>query len=181
MKELHENPNNKVYLPVFQDATCSGIQHLAALLKDFETGSKVNLIPQTIDDNVGDIYSDLIIPINEAINKHGVNHIEYEKFKDIKLERKHIKTPIMTKTYNVLTVGIAEQLRSNFDKVKNNQTTNYLVPGYNGLIEISYQEVYVLAQIINDQIFKLLPSLQVIYNYLNDIIKITNKLNLPTV
>lgn len=109
MKELHNNPNSKVYLPVFLDATCSGsgIQDLAALLKDFETGSKVNLIPQTNEDDVGDIYSDLVKPINEAINKYAQEHIEYEKLKDVKLERKHIKTPIMTKTYNVLTVGIA--------------------------------------------------------------------------
>jgi len=48
MKELDKNPDYLVKLPVFLDATCSGIQHFAALLQDFELGSKVNLIPQVI-------------------------------------------------------------------------------------------------------------------------------------
>jgi len=45
--------------------------------------------------NVGDIYSDLLDPINKAINNFGLKNIEYDKFKDIKLERKHIKVPII--------------------------------------------------------------------------------------
>ena len=34
IKKLHEDPNYIVRLPVFLDATCSDIQHLAALMAD---------------------------------------------------------------------------------------------------------------------------------------------------
>jgi DNA-directed RNA polymerase len=34
LAKIDKDPNYKVYIPVFLDATCSGIQHLAALLKD---------------------------------------------------------------------------------------------------------------------------------------------------
>lgn len=45
IKELQNNPNYAVKIPVFLDATCSGIQHLAALIKDCELAKEVNLIP----------------------------------------------------------------------------------------------------------------------------------------
>lgn len=44
VRELDKDPNYKVYVPIYLDATCSGIQHIAALIKDFESGKKVNLI-----------------------------------------------------------------------------------------------------------------------------------------
>jgi len=56
LRELDKDPNYKVHMPIFLDATCSGIQHIAALIKDFESGKKVNLIPQKKSDTVGDIY-----------------------------------------------------------------------------------------------------------------------------
>ena len=84
MKDLKLNPEAKVYLPILLDATCSGIQHLAALIKDFVLGSKVNLIPQKNEDNVADIYNTLVSPINNAINKKGE---EIPEFTEISLKR----------------------------------------------------------------------------------------------
>jgi DNA-directed RNA polymerase len=54
-------------MPIYLDATCSGIQHLSSLIKDLESGSKVNLLTQSKKDKVGDIYSELLEPINLAI------------------------------------------------------------------------------------------------------------------
>jgi len=47
LKNFHDDPNYKVNLPVFLDATGSGIKHLATLLLDKELAKKVNLTPQT--------------------------------------------------------------------------------------------------------------------------------------
>lgn len=179
MKEVDKNPNTPVYLPVFLDATCSGIQHLAALLQDFETGSRVNLIPQTDSDKVGDIYSDLIEPINQAIQKYGKDNEIYKLFRDIKLARKHIKSPIMTKVYNVSVKGIAQQLKSKFIPKKVNKETYYLAPGKEGPINLTYLEIFKIAQIIDEQIFLSLPSLKEIYEYLKNVIKLMLKLNIP--
>jgi len=71
LKELDNNPKFKVHMPIFLFATCSGIQHLAALIKDLKSAVKVNLTPQSDKDEVGDIYSYLIDPINKAINSFG--------------------------------------------------------------------------------------------------------------
>jgi len=174
LKEMHNNPKAKIHIPIFLDATCSGIQHLAALIKDLETGMKVNLIPQTIEDKVGDIYSELVGPINKAINSFGENNLEHSEFKKIKMSRKHLKLPIMTKVYNISVIGIADQLRNSFDKITNkNKITYFLVPTYleNEFTKLSSREIYILAEIINNQIFKSLPSLEGVYNYIKAIVK----------
>nr|QWO71400.1 RNA polymerase [Lyophyllum semitale] len=182
MKELHTNPKNLVYIPVYLDATCSGIQHLAAMLKDLETGSKVNLIPQKISDSVGDIYSDLIGPINEAINKYGRENKGFEIFKTIELNRSHIKQPIMTKVYNVSVVGIANQLRSNFKIIKKENLEYYKVPTKDHkIVHLSNGDVFKIAQILDEQIFISLPSLKGIYTYFKEIIRFLMKLNLPII
>ncbi len=127
IKNLHNNHEYKVRLPIFLDATCSGIQHIAAIIEDNMTGSHVNLIPQNIEDKIGDIYSELLGPINNAINIYGENENNLI-LKDIKLERKHVKTPIITKTYNVTIRGISEQLKNSFELIdkKNLLKTIYL-------------------------------------------------------
>lgn len=182
MKELKYNPNKIIYLPIYLDATCSGIQHLAAMLKDFETGSKVNLIPQKSSDKVSDLYSELIEPINGAINKFGREEKGFEYFQLIKLDRSHIKPPIMTKVYNVSVVGIADQLRSVFKKYKYNKLEKFLVPTIdNNTIEISYGDVFKIAQIIDKQIFISLPSLKHIFDYFKNIIRLLVKLNIPII
>lgn len=112
MREIHNNPNVKIKTPVFLDATCSGIQQLAGLMKDLELGSYTNLIPSTFEDRPGDIYSFLLDKINRVINKYGENHKEFEMLKFVKFERKHIKAPVMTKIYNVTVYGISKQLEA---------------------------------------------------------------------
>jgi|GEM_PF-1290246 len=182
MRELDKDPNYKIHMPIFLDATCSGIQHIAALIKDFESGKKVNLIPQKKSDTVGDIYSDLLEPVNQAINLHGEINEDCSEFTKIKLSRDNIKQPIMTKVYNVSTVGIADQLRNSFEKfVNKDKTIHYLVPSVNGFIKLNYREIFTLAEIINAQIFKSLPSLKALYVYLKEIVNICLKCNIPII
>ena len=115
MKELHNNPEAIIKTPVFLDATCSGIQHLSALLRDLELGISVNLSPYKPEDGPNDIYSDLIEPINTAINKYGEENSKYASLSLIELNRKIIKTSIMTKVYNVSQYGIARQIESKLE------------------------------------------------------------------
>ena len=187
MRNIFLLNNYTVHLPIFLDATCSGIQHLAGMLKDYETGSKVNMISQTESDSVGDIYSYLIDPINKAVNKYGLKNIENEDrvFKDIKLKRNDVKEPTMTKNYNVSVVGIANQLRSKFEiinkKEKNVKNQMYKVPTTFGYISLTSSQMFTLAVLLDKQIFTSLPTLKYIYNYFKEIIKLTLLLNFPTV
>jgi hypothetical protein len=122
MKKLHQNPSAIIKTPVFLDATCSGIQHLAALIKNLELGSQTNLLPSTIDDIPEDLYSSLLEPINKAIRDYGQNSMEFEILKYVKLTRKEIKRTIMTKVYNVTIYGISNQLKETFKSIFNNET-----------------------------------------------------------
>jgi DNA-directed RNA polymerase len=112
MREIHNNPKAKIYTPVFLDATCSGIQHFAAILKDLELGINTNLIPSTIEDKPGDIYNYLVKPINDEINKYGEKNSEHSQLFWVKLSRREVKTAVMTKVYNVSTYGISQQLKN---------------------------------------------------------------------
>jgi len=124
MRDLHNDPNTIIKTPIFLDATCSGIQHLAGLMKDLELGVQTNLIESSYNAKPGDIYSNLLEPINSAINKFGENNLEYIELSQVKLTRKEVKTSIMTKVYNVTTYGISQQLQSKFKTIFNNDDNN---------------------------------------------------------
>lgn len=206
MREIHNNPNVLIKTPVFLDATCSGIQHLAALMKDLELGTNTNLIESTIEEKPGDIYETLLEPINKAINKFGEENIEYAMLSLVKLTRKEVKAPIMTKVYNVTKYGISNQLQSIFkikddenfidefynkpmneihkeflDSFKSNKSkTKFICKGKDGkYIRLSSKEIYKIASIINEQIFVVFPSLNEIYNYFIELAKLAVKLELP--
>lgn len=69
MKKLKTNPSCEVNFPVFLDATCSGVQHIAAMILDKNLAEHVNLINNESEDKVNDFYSKLIPAINKAINE----------------------------------------------------------------------------------------------------------------
>lgn len=200
MRELHNNPNAIINTPVFLDATCSGIQHLSALLLDLELGISVNLTPYQ-EDKPNDIYSELIEPINKAINKFGEENPDYIALSLIKLNRKIIKTSIMTKVYNVSQYGIARQIEDKLEEKKNKSDNNetikkisselssslkknsinlFFVPAKeNSSVLINKRDIFKIAEIINNKIFVVFPSLNGIYSYFIDMAKIMVKLGIP--
>jgi len=201
MRELDKNTNYKISTPIFLDATCSGIQHLAALMQDLELGSHVNITPHDDKDKPGDIYSEVVEPINKELNRIGEEELEYYNLSLVKFERKTLKQSIMTKVYNVTHYGIAQQLKSKMDLIKveekretaieeikkalikNLKKKNkyfYLAPGKNGeKVMLTSKDIFKIAKVINDQIFVLFPSLNNIYSYFIDISKLMVKLELP--
>jgi DNA-directed RNA polymerase len=199
MRELHNNPNAIINTPVFLDATCSGIQHLSALLLDLELGISVNLTPYNQEDGPNDIYSDLISPINKAINKYGEENYEFSGLSLVELNRKIIKTSIMTKVYNVSQYGIAKQIESKLEikendsavieqistdlskSLKQNKKLNiYSAPGRDNIpVYLNKKDIFKIAEIINNQIFVIFPSLNNIYSYFIETAKIMVKLGIP--
>nr|P33541.2 RecName: Full=Probable DNA-directed RNA polymerase [Neurospora intermedia]CAA36326.1 RNA polymerase [Neurospora intermedia] len=186
MRKLKENPDYPVFNPIFLDATCSGVQHFAAMLLDLELGKYVNLINS--GESVNDFYSQLIPAINKAINESAEKKFKNLKFSDISLNRSLLKKVIMTKSYNVTTYGITEQLKSKLEKVekiviskgKEIKVYDYLVPTKNGdFVVLDTFEVETLASIINDNIFNQFPKLHSIYDYLTRLAKIYLKLDIP--
>jgi DNA-directed RNA polymerase len=103
-----KDPSSLIGLPVFLDATCSGLQHISAILRDEILGHQVNLTGT----ERRDLFSETIEPITKALSVH-----ENPKFHTIKLSRSIIKKPIMTIPYSITTVGITHQLTELFPKM----------------------------------------------------------------
>ena len=97
-----------IHMPVYIDATCSGIQHISAMIADSNLGYNVNLTG--LNDKPEDFYSYLVEPINQAINKFGKSDPEFSALQDLYLDRKALKRPIMTQNYNVSIFGMKDQL-----------------------------------------------------------------------
>jgi DNA-directed RNA polymerase len=154
------------------------------MIQDVNIAKEVNLLESTDSKDVEDIYSTVAQYINKTINQNKTN----SKFKDIELTRKILKTSIMTQVYNVKVSGIFNQLKSKLEVVeklnkKTNKTTKYyMAPTKDGkLVELSYMEVYDIANIISKAIFEIYPPLREIYDYFINMIKLMLKLEIPIV
>ena len=53
--------------------------------------------------------------VNNEINKYGIVNPDYINLTKVKLTRKIIKQPIMTKVHNVTIYGICDQLKNNLE------------------------------------------------------------------
>jgi DNA-directed RNA polymerase len=163
--KLYNNPNSIVKLPVFLDATCSGLQHLSGLMLDHDVAQHVNLVPKK-----SDIYNLLVDPINNEINNIGLNDngeiiVDKAHFLFIKLSRSDIKQPVMTTNYRVSAYGIRDQLASRFKTCKLDKIIKYEIPGIGGPVLLNSTELLIIANIIKKCVFQQFPSLLLIYNY----------------
>lgn len=187
MKEIKENPKAEIKFPVFLDATCSGIQHFAAMVLDTTLAQEVNLIES---DSVSDLYQNMVPRINKCINAIGQSDLNLSKLALVKLTRKEIKSIIMTKSYNVTTFGIIEQLKASVENIKTDSISksgkkytkiSYNVPANNptGLVNLNEYEINQIGIIINDNIFNHYPCLHSIFTFLTHLSKAMIELNLP--
>lgn len=201
MREIALRPSAIIRTPVFLDATCSGIQHLSALMLDLELGTKVNLSQSEIPE---DFYNEIVGPVNKAINKYGEDNPEFAKLSFLKFNRSILKQSIMTKVYNVSQFGIAEQIKSKLDQTypvnpaslieeematgltkslsKTKAFKTFRAPGHDGKMHsITSSDIMQIAKIINEQIFVLFPSLNNIYSYFINMSKLLSKFGLPVI
>lgn len=146
------------------------------MIRDTDLAIEVNLISKNLDIGPADIYETLKEPINEKIRRVGREEVGYFNLQHVNLTIKNVKTPIMTKTYNVSQRGIQEQLINSFtkdieDKDKSKKIKkihpnkiNYKVPSiFEGkTVNLSLVDVNKIAEIIFNTIFKQYPGLKII-------------------
>jgi DNA-directed RNA polymerase len=136
---------SEIKTPILFDATCSGVQHLSALTTDHDLAKLVNLVSISGDDGPADFYEFCIKSIWESIdNLPEEDELLKIKLKNLNLTRKFFKTPIMTVPYNVTSIGIADKLQENFNKIwidldKAEELAN------KNLIAFSYLEKYFIS------------------------------------
>jgi len=69
--ETIKNSSYEVKLPVYIVASCSGIQHIAAMIKDLDIAKNVNLLSELESDKVSDVYTIILDIVNTEIKNLG--------------------------------------------------------------------------------------------------------------
>lgn len=111
------NPEDFVsHQAIYQDGTCNGLQHYAALGGDVEGARQVNLIPS---DKPQDVYSHVAKLVEKRLELAAEEGDEIAKTLKGRITRSVVKQTVMTNVYGVTYIGatfqIAKQLKEQFD------------------------------------------------------------------
>jgi len=99
-------------LPVYQDGTCNGLQHFAALLRDERGGRSVNLVPQ---DTPQDVYQDVAEVVLKKLSELAPAEPLAAQWLSLHertglVDRGLTKRPVMTFPYGSRRWGFKKQL-----------------------------------------------------------------------
>lgn len=109
----HPNPEEYVsHLHIHQDGSCNGLQHYAALGRDFAGAKQVNLMH---NEKPGDIYTHVANMVQAKIladceNSEAVHHKMALKLNG-NVKRKIVKQTVMTSVYGVTFIGARKQIQ----------------------------------------------------------------------
>jgi DNA-directed RNA polymerase len=104
--EAQNNPNFVTRLPIFLDGSANGIQHLACMSRDEESGKLVNL---TNSDDRYDIYDVISKEVKKRLEAAGDEHAEWWLSPE-RLTRELFKRPVLSFSYGVTGYGIRGQI-----------------------------------------------------------------------
>lgn len=123
-------------IPIGMDATCSGLQHFSALMKDKIGGSEVNLIPNSKPNDIYKTVAEVTRRKHQEFIQDPNKFIQEGDFKCLSkyttielkqlarlwktedIDRSLCKTPTMTTSYNVTISGITDQIKEMVKKGK---------------------------------------------------------------
>ena len=103
-----------VYQPCQFDATCNGTQHYAALGRDRDLASLVNLTPTDSPNSLYQTVTDAVKPLVEREADAGNASAIFCR---PALIRKVLKQPVMTDGYGVTEYGATDQILGQFDEL----------------------------------------------------------------
>ena len=169
------------------DASCSGIQQISGLIKDFQMGELVNINESNDFKKPNDFYEFMIKEIKEQLENNIINNQlnDYLPLLNLDITRQLIKKPIMTIPYTSKIYGIANQLKDlALEKriIKNGKSKkNYYVykdKNKNSLL-INEKQIFYFAKIIKSTMELKFPLFKKLYEYLHQMIDLAIDLNIP--
>jgi len=86
LRKWYIDPSTKIHIIINQDATCSGLQHIASILADQNLAAQVNIAGEA--DNAGDVYTDVANKLSQVKFNGILDHIL--------ITRDIVKRPVMT-------------------------------------------------------------------------------------
>jgi hypothetical protein len=176
-------------LPIYLDATCSGLQHLSTMVQDSVLAKHVNLSQSENTDIPYDLYQIMANKINKIIDDLPLR--DKNGLINLNINRKLVKTGIMTIPYGATIRGIADQIKSQFFietfveiDGKNKlfyQLTNNDLNKSSFELKLTGSIIHKLASIIYSILYNSHPTLNHFVNYLKSMNKLLKKLNLSTI
>lgn len=100
-------PEHVSFLPVHVDGSCNGLQHYAALGRDFEGGAAVNLVD---GERPGDVYSAVSRIVERVVEADAARGVPEAVLLHGQVNRKLVKQTVMTSVYGVTNYGATEQV-----------------------------------------------------------------------
>ena len=191
----------KTYLPIQLDGTCNGFQHLALLSNETEIFGKLNLLESTKDNDPEDFYKHIIEQLTIFMANRSQDPLytkdwdSYNRLSKVSWTRANVKTAIMTKPYNAKEKTLVKYVRDTLIHVRDEPVTFknsdgldeirnigwYKIEGASDENLVNYYDVELLVKCMNDIIYIHYPKIKLLSDYLNDIAKLLNKLNLPII
>ena len=110
-------------MPVQEDGSLNGLQHMAALARCRKAGKLVNLLPSTKDERPEDGYLEVADAVKVRLDQDTERGIPTALtvgplMQNEKNRRNICKRPVMTKTYNCTKVGARDQVKDELKKMK---------------------------------------------------------------
>ena len=183
LNSLRENlPYFITHLPVQLDASCNGFQHLTFLIGDLALSEELNLSKSNWTETPKDFYSFIALKVKEFFNKELYNNKDlsieefesYKKLANLDIYRALYKKVIMTWPYNVSSYSMTNYFKEEFNFIEKDK---YMFKFDNNIIfkEIDFQILRkaLISVLLND-----FPRLKSFINYLKDIAKISNELEI---
>ncbi|XP_047316621.1 DNA-directed RNA polymerase 3, chloroplastic [Impatiens glandulifera] len=102
------------HLPIHQDGSCNGLQHYAALGRNYFEASAVNLVA---GEKPADVYSEIASRVHSIMDKDSQKDPDsypnavLAKLLTGQVDRKLVKQTVMTSVYGVTYVGAREQIK----------------------------------------------------------------------
>ncbi|KAJ1260156.1 hypothetical protein BS78_10G211000 [Paspalum vaginatum] len=101
------------HLPIHQDGSCNGLQHYAALGRDYMGAVAVNLVP---GEKPADIYSEIASRVLDVVRQDSMKDPATNPTASLarvlvdQVDRKLVKQTVMTSVYGVTYVGARQQI-----------------------------------------------------------------------
>ena len=142
---LDVGPTFETRLPLVSDASCSGLQHIAMMMRSGD-GRYANLIPDDVPADFYQVVADRVRDTTDLLNDIPSIH-----------HRAIVKRPVMTFFYGVTDRGMSDQI---FEKLKDLRLNQY---------ELSHEKSRAIAKAVSNAIEELATSTKQVRAFLEGI------------
>nr|QCQ69090.1 DNA-dependent RNA polymerase [Powellomyces hirtus] len=179
-RKWYTNPTAKIHMFINQDATCSGLQHIASLLADQNLAQNVNVTGEA--ENAGDVYQDIANKV-ASVPMPGV--LAY-----LDITRSLVKRPVMTLPYGVTKLGMADQIKGRaLAKITKDKEVLFIFPAKAGTpaaflhsagnVALTPQDISNLVKVLWDTINTSYVAIYELKEAVQGLARVMTKLNAP--